>query len=255
MKTILNIYKPVGKTPLEMVKKIKTYYPELEGKKVGYAGRLDPMANGVLLLLVGDMNKQKVPFESLTKEYVFEAVFGMKTDSYDLLGKVTEDNKEYNIKDLKKQIKKESEKYEGTFLQTFPPYSAIRLNGKPLYYWELRGALPKKDIPQKNITIYSFQLISFNEITSEKMNERIKSMVHRVSGNFRQEEILKTWDVFLKKDNKTFITASFSIRCSSGTYVRSIVNDLGEKLKVNATTLSILRTAVGEYTLKKSLII
>lgn len=237
-----------------MVKKIKECYPELEGKKVGYAGRLDPMAHGVLLLLVGDMNKKKIAFESLTKEYIFEAVFGMKTDSYDLLGKVNDRYNNYNFDQLQTHLNREIQKYEGPFLQTYPPYSAIRLNGKPLYYWELRGTLPKENIPQKIVTIYSLKMVSTNEIASEKMHELIKNRISRVAGNFRQTEILKNWNIFFQKNRTVFVSARFVIRCSSGTYVRSIVNDLGEKLQIGATTLSILRTGVGDYKLKQSLI-
>ena len=219
MKTILNIYKPIGKTPFEMVKKVKETFPELADKKIGYAGRLDPMAHGVLLLLVRDTNKKKADFELLNKEYVFDAVFGMKTDSYDLLGKVVDDNAKYNFTTIQAAVKKEIKKYEGSFLQTYPPYSAIRLNGKPLYYWELRGLLPKETIPQKNITIQSLKILSFGEITSETLHERIKKRINTVAGTFRQTEILKIWNSFFEKNNTVFLTAKFSIHCSSGTYV------------------------------------
>lgn len=254
MKDILNIYKPIGKTPYEMVKKVKQVYPVLAEKKIGYAGRLDPMAHGVLLLLVGDTNKQKIKFESMEKEYVFQALFGMKTDSFDLLGKVTTDYEKYNVEDLKRRIKREIKNYKGTFLQTYPPYSAIRLNGQPLYYWELRGVLPKVSIPQKEITIHSFTMISEDILKADYLQEIIQNRIHKVAGNFRQAEILKTWKKFFKEHNSGFLSAKFIIHCSSGTYVRSIVNDLGEKLKVGATTLSILRTKVGKHTLKKSII-
>lgn len=254
MKPVLNIYKPIGKTPYDMVKKVKELYPELAEKKIGYAGRLDPMAHGVLLLLVGDTNKQKKAYELLPKAYTFEVIFGIQTDSFDLLGKVKGDYVPHD-KDLKKILEKEIKRYNGSFTQTYPPYSAIRLNGKPLYYWELRGKLSKDEIPQKEVTLKSFKLESIGSISSKSLYALIKMRIGLVNGNFRQKELLKYWELFFQKNNnRIFTTAKFSIDCSSGTYVRSIVDDMGKKIGCGGTTLSILRTSVGSYTVKESIL-
>ncbi len=255
MKNIINVYKPVGKTPFEMVKKVKETYPQFAEEKIGYAGRLDPMAHGVLLLLIGETNKQKVKFEKLPKKYSFKVIFGIETDSFDLLGKIKGGYKSYNSQDLKRKLKKIIKEYPGGFLQTYPPYSAIRLNGKPLYYWERRGKLAPEKIPQKKVTIRFLTLQQTGSISSENLYSMIKKLIPQVTGNFRQTEILKYWDNFFQNNNAIqFTTAEFSLECTSGTYVRSIINDLGGKLGCGATALSILRTAVGKYHHKKSII-
>src|SRR3712207_2873397 len=90
MNKILNIYKPVGFTPLEMITALLKEFPEYKDKKIGYAGRLDPLAHGVLLLMIGDATKQRKDYLGLDKMYEFEVLFGVETDTYDLLGFVKE---------------------------------------------------------------------------------------------------------------------------------------------------------------------
>src|SRR5690349_10661953 len=100
MQNIHIVYKPVGLTPLEMINKLQSQTPELVGKKICYAGRLDPLAHGVLLLLSGEETKQREKYLSLPKTYEFEVVFGMQTDTYDVLGYL----KETEIKPLQVNV-------------------------------------------------------------------------------------------------------------------------------------------------------
>lgn len=81
--------KPIGKTPFEVIQEIKKSHPELKNTKIGYAGRLDPMAEGLLLLLIGEENKKKHAYENLNKTYECEIFFGFATDTYDLMGMIT----------------------------------------------------------------------------------------------------------------------------------------------------------------------
>jgi len=88
MQKVLNLYKQTGVTPLQTIKQLQKRYPEYQDSKLGYAGRLDPMAEGVLLVLVDEENKKRRTYESLEKEYEFYMLFGVKTDTYDILGKM-----------------------------------------------------------------------------------------------------------------------------------------------------------------------
>ena len=89
MNTIILINKPISLTPLQAIRRLQSLHPELEGEKIGYAGRLDPMAEGLLLLLVSDENKKRKEYERLPKTYEFEVLLGIETDSYDVLGIIT----------------------------------------------------------------------------------------------------------------------------------------------------------------------
>ncbi len=86
MKKTITIYKPVGLTPLQAIQKFKEKHPEYKKAKIGYAGRLDPLAEGVLLVLVGEENKKIREYLKFDKEYKAEILFGISSDSHDVLG-------------------------------------------------------------------------------------------------------------------------------------------------------------------------
>ncbi len=86
MQQVLVLNKQVGETPLECMDRFRDANPEYVNVKMTYAGRLDPMADGVLIVLVGDAVHRKDEFSALDKEYVCTAILGVGTDSYDILG-------------------------------------------------------------------------------------------------------------------------------------------------------------------------
>ena len=83
---VIVVNKPQGKTPLELIQEYRASHPKLEDQKLGYAGRLDPLASGVMLILVGDENTNRAYYERLPKTYIFEIVAGCETDTYDPMG-------------------------------------------------------------------------------------------------------------------------------------------------------------------------
>ena len=97
---IIPIYKPIGKTPLEVIEEYKQNNKNI--KKCSYAGRLDPMASGLLILLANESCLKQNDFHNLSKIYEFKIVVGISTDTYDLLGLVNKHNvkKKYEIKSL-----------------------------------------------------------------------------------------------------------------------------------------------------------
>ncbi len=89
MKEIISIYKKLGETPLECLNRLRLEKPDYKEAVLSYAGRLDPMAEGVLLVLVGEENKNREKYLSLSKTYIVEILWGIETDTYDLLGRVS----------------------------------------------------------------------------------------------------------------------------------------------------------------------
>ncbi len=252
MEQVITVNKPIGLTPLQAVTQFRKKFPLYASEKIGYAGRLDPMAEGLLLLLVGDNNKTKEQYEQLDKEYIFEAVFGFETDSYDLLGKVQLETGDKHVSES--QLLNKLERFKGKITQTYPPFSSVRVNGKPLFHWAFHNKLDSITIPQKKVSIYTISLLNLDTISAELLQKDIFSKIAKVDGNFRQKEILENWNIFFKQNNKqTFSIVKASIHCSSGTYVRSLVKNLGESLATKATTYSIKRIKVGTYTLDDSL--
>lgn len=249
MENVICLYKPIGITPLQLIHRFRKQYPEYEQVKLGYAGRLDPMADGLLLVLVGDENKKRKAYEDLPKEYECEVLFGIETDTYDILGKII--NKTAPQENLDEKIKHIVPAFLGKHTQPYPPYSSQPVNGKPLYYWARNNKLSDIEIPTKNIEIYSIELISQNEIAAAELQKTITERIEKVNGDFRQEEIMKLWKNLSEEHKKQiFPIFRFRISCSSGTYIRSFAHNLGKQLGTSAIALSITRTKIGKYNLQ-----
>lgn len=251
MKKIVCLYKPVGETPLETILRFKTELSEYSGQKVSAAGRLDPMAEGLLLVLIGDENKNRNQYEALEKTYRFSVLFGITTDSYDLLGLPILNRNKPLENDAIEKLHHYTDSLVGTQLQPYPPFSSKTVQGKPLYYWAREGKIHEIEIPAKTITISKLKYQNQSTISAKNLGETINEVIPRIEGQFRQTEILEEWNNLLSSNpDATFSLLSFSITCSSGTYVRSIAHQMGEYLQTKALAYSIERTQIGNYTLE-----
>jgi tRNA pseudouridine55 synthase len=173
------------------------------GKKVGFAGTLDPFATGILPIAIGGATRLIEYLMLKSKEYIFEMQFGISTDTYDITGNVLE----RRITDVnQEQLEKIIPEFVGEIWQRPPAFSAVKIEGK-------RACdIARKTgevflLEPKKIKINSLELVGFDHA--------------------RQTAILK-------------------MDCHSGTYVRSLVVDLAEKLGVIATTNSICRSKIGK---------
>ncbi|HUQ85112.1 MAG TPA: hypothetical protein VM077_02205 [Candidatus Limnocylindrales bacterium] len=259
---ILNIYKPIGLRPLQLINILRARHKEYQSIKIGFAGRLDPLAHGVMLLMLGDETKNRDKYLSLTKEYEFEVLFGMSTDTYDSLGLLNNlaikqfNNSAFTRVDLEKQINQFIRTKLGRQHQPYPPYSSKEVNGKPLFQWAREKKLSVIEIPCRETEIYEFEQLSIASKSSDKIKRIIFENIEKVNGDFRQDTIIKQWqDFFYSNNSEQFTIAKFRVSCSSGTYVRSIANEIGQIIGVGAIALSILRTKVGENKLDDSLML
>lgn len=247
----ISVVKPVGKTPLWAVEKLKEKHPHLKSKKISYAGRLDPMADGLLILLIGEENKKRKIYDSLSKTYVTQIMLGISTDTYDALGKVENVSK---IAPDKKAVLKVLRQYIGIQDQLYPPYSSKPVQGKPLFWWARNDRLSDVKIPSRKIKIMSLSLQKFKKIPFSDLHNQIERRIQKVEGNFRQDEILASWrNAFNKNSTQEFILLNIKLDCSAGTYIRRFAHDLGKSLACGAFCLSIKRTRVGEYVLRDAI--
>ena len=251
MKKLLLINKPRGVTPLQVVQKIKQLYPEYQSLTMSYAGRLDPMAEGLLLLLNGDENKKRASYEALEKEYSFDVLFGLSSDTYDVLGRLKKGGTYPSFDHLSKQLEQLIPTLLGEQLQPYPPFSSFHVKNKPLFYWAREGKLSEITIPQKKITIHSLSLLSLQAV---RLADTIPSFIEdlkTVQGDFRQEEIINDWQNLLRTQQDIILPlATFTVTCTSGTYVRSLAHRMGTALGYGALATRIQRTRVGNYLLK-----
>ncbi len=249
--------KPVGMTPLEVIQKLKSSYSELEDIPITYAGRLDPMAEGLLLLLVGDAVHRKDEFLKLNKTYEATILFGISTDSQDILGIPTFHENSFNISqnfsvESAQQI---ADNLTGEVTLTLPAFSSPEVNGKPLWHWAKENLLHSIEIPTKTTTIYDFNVATLEEKSWSDIYEYVFLSQAKVSGDFRQTEIANAWASLSSKceASKNFKLITATINCSSGTYIRSLAQELGKQLGSKAMLLKLKRTKIGDFELPKSL--
>ena len=215
---LILVYKREGKTSRNVVENISKKY----GVKAGHIGTLDPMAKGLLPVLVGNSCKLSKYLMEHDKTYLVEMKFGYNTETLDIEGKILEEDihfRENNIVDNEffDMIIMAMKKELGTKKQIPPIYSAKKLNGKKLY------EIARKD-KEKAI-----------EMAKEKAKEIIIYNMYDIS-------LKELWD----NDPKD-IVLSFKVECSSGTYIRSLVRDIAENMGTIAIMTDLRRIAVGNY--------
>ena len=160
MKNVLLINKPSGITSYDVIRILKK---KLHPKKIGHAGTLDPLASGLLIVLIDEATKQSEKFMGMAKRYRVEMHLGIKTDTGDVDGKVTQKS---DIPELNREkIEKTLIKFEGRIKQTPPIYSAIKYKGKKLYEYARAGI--KIKIKPRFIEIKKIKLLGFNRETIE----------------------------------------------------------------------------------------
>lgn len=232
---VFELYKKEGETPLEAMEEFRKKNLEYRDIKMTYAGRLDPMAEGVLLVLTGEDCKEKQKYLGLDKEYEFEILWGFQTDTYDILG-IPVPQKE-NFEGPQKvadwtQKNAEINSLVGKFRQKYPPYSSMTVKGKQLFQWAREGRLNEIEIPDAEVEIYKAEFLGNKKIEKEELLKNILNRIDKVAGDFRQEKIKDGWKNILNNNSNVgvasgFVISKFRIKCSGGTYIRGIANDFG----------------------------
>jgi tRNA pseudouridine55 synthase len=217
-------------------------HKELEFLPMTYAGRLDPMAEGLLLVLVGEECKEKDKYLGLDKEYEIEVLFGVKTDTGDVLGIIQGVKTDIiDFKDI------DLSKYKGNFIQKYPIYSSKTINGEQLHTLARRGELPD-EMPTKSVEIYDIKEIGRNNITGKDIASNFILNINKVNGDFRQKEIIEEWNNFCDKyGDVSFKVLKLKVYCSSGTYMRSLAERIAEDIGVFGIALSIKRVKIGDF--------
>lgn len=219
-----------------------------------YAGRLDPMAEGLMIVLSGEECKKKDEYLGFNKTYEYDVLFGVETDTFDILGIPRQfPSLSLQVQSLENEIRNILPKFLGKILQTYPPYSSKPINGVPLFQLAREGKMTESQLPKNNIEIYSHEFLGIREITRDELLSQVKERIEKVVGDFRQQEILSAWhSSILNTPISEFPICSFRISCSSGTYIRRIASDMGKLLGTSSLAWKIKRTKIGDYELEDS---
>lgn len=203
MAGIICINKPLGFTSFDVVAKLRGI---LKMRRIGHAGTLDPMAEGVLPVFIGNATKACDMLPDHDKIYRAGFRLGQVTDTQDSTGRVLAESDHSDVD--REKLESVLPVFRGNIMQVPPMYSAVSVNGQRLYELARRGIeVERKPRP---ITVYSLDIISFDEESGEGFLE---------------------------------------ISCSKGTYIRTLINDIGAELRCGAIMTSLVRTAACGFTL------
>jgi tRNA U55 pseudouridine synthase TruB len=141
----------------------------------------------------------------------------------------------------------------GVHNQKYPPFSSKPLEGQPLFVHARKGDLGKFELPEHRIEIFTASLVGMNRMTNDELMDEIRTAIGLVKGDFRQDRILHLWEDTLRVlYGMSFDVATVSIHCTSGTYVRTIAHELGQRMGIPALAMRILRTRAGKYKVRGS---
>ena len=182
----------------------------LKTKKVGHTGTLDPNASGILIIAIGKALKLIELMNDDDKEYMAEVILGIETDTLDTDSNATILRSEnVNLDDV--VIRDTVASFKGTYMQEVPKYSAVKVNGRKLYEYA-RNNIPV-ELPKREVDIKAIDIIGDIKRENGRIVFKIKTTV------------------------------------SKGTYIRSLVRDIGVKLNVPAVMNTLVRTRIGKLSL------
>lgn len=207
MNGILCMNKPQDFTSFDVIGKLRGI---LHMKRLGHTGTLDPMATGVLPILVGTATKACDILPNQDKTYQATVVFGKATDTLDIWGKPLQDYPEQHVTEA--ALRAILPEFLGDITQLPPMYSAVSVNGKRLYELARKGETVEH--PTRTVHIDAITLDAFDE---------------------------------------TQQTATLTVSCGKGTYIRTLLSDIGQRLGGDAVMTALTRTAACGYPLQDCL--
>lgn len=214
MDGLLIVDKKEGITSFDVIRNVRKEY---NIKKVGHIGTLDPLASGVLPVLIGKATKLSDYLMMHDKEYIAKIILGKKTSTGDREGNVIEEKEIEKSKISKENIEAVLNSFLGESYQIPPMYSAIKVNGKKLY--ELARENKEIERTPRKINIEKIELLKIENVNvNENVNLSLQS-----------------------------IEITYKVQCSKGTYIRTLSEDIAEKLGTVGYMSYLRRTRVGDF--------
>ena len=280
MQKYVVLEKKIGETPLSCAEAWRTTRPDMEGIPLSYAGRLDPMASGKLLVLIGDECKQQANYHGLDKEYEFSVLFGISSDTQDVLGRlqtkaspdtsfaeggvgVVGEANDVQEKAFEENLLRVTDSLVGPFTFPYPLFSAKTVKGKPLHMWTLEGRLDEIDIPTRTSEIYELELTKIEtkprqEVAAtalQKINSipEVTDPRKALGADFRRTDVRADWQDIATNFSlpAEYLITHFRCTASSGAYMRTLATIIAEKLGTISLAYSIHRTKIGHYNKEK----
>ena len=252
MKPWVVLEKAVGQTPLECLETYRDTKPELAGIKMAYAGRLDPMASGQLLILLGEECKRQQDYHNLDKEYIFQVLFGTASDTGDVLGLLEMPPEKIDGGELADtRISAVLKDLVGEITLPYPRFSSKTVAGKPLFLRALTKTDTKIDIPNKTSTIYQLELLATELAPAETIYRYVTKKIEAITpvkevskelgADFRREAVRRDWLAWQKASlGREYRLATCRTIVSSGTYMRTLATVIARRLGTKGLAYSCL---------------
>lgn len=245
MSNMLITYKKVGETPLEVINRIRIEKPDLSSKKMSYAGRLDPMAEGEMLIMIDEENNERDKFLGFDKEYEATFLIGVSTDTGDILGLIEKELEKVEMESVSTQISIKNihnciEKFTEIKSQKYPWFSSKTVDGIKLFQ-HYKNKNTEIERPIREMQIKSLEILESLESPINDIQNYIFQSINKVNGEFRQKETIELWKGFFEKNkNSTLLTVKIKTHVSSGTYIRTLT----ENFPFPTTLLKLNRTKI-----------
>lgn len=253
----ITLEKKVGETPLSCAEAWRKTNDISTDVPLAYAGRLDPMASGKLLVLIGEECKQQEAYHGLDKAYDFSVLLGIGSDTHDVLGRLIPNTSD--IAPTEEEIIRSAERLIGDIELPYPLFSAKTVQGKPLHTWTLENRLDEITIPTKKSTVFSLDLTRVEQKSREEVCDEALSKIETIppvtearkalGNDFRRADVRQDWNTV--KQNSTlsdkYTVAHFHCIASSGTYMRTLAHVIGQNLHTKGLAWHIHRTEMGMY--------
>ncbi len=210
---ILLIDKPKGITSFDVIRRLRR---ELNIKKMGHGGTLDPLASGLMIIGINEGTKKLTEYLKLDKEYVAEVLLGEKRSTGDMEGEILEEMVVKKVKE--EEVKEVLLGMTGTLFLPVSAYSAIKKDGVPMYKRARKAEKTGEtitDLPMRTMQVYESELLNIES-----------------------------------KGDRVVLTVRW--RVSSGTYIRSLGEELGQRLVYPATLQNLRRTQIGDLRIENA---
>lgn len=267
-----------GKTPSK--RKLR----KVSKVKMGHGGTLDPLASGVLVIGVGTGTKKLSEYlQGTVKVYESEALFGVSTTSGDVEGEILSENSVSHL--TMDELKTIKDKFEGSLKQTPPIFAALKMNGKPLHEYARQGIPLPRAIEPRQVNIYDLTIFS-DSLTRDHSypllrptTEESKDTIKKLNANLLHDtlyyskeyceknglasEVANIEDpIPLTEEEKKRIDGAgesyrapllhFKAKVSSGTYIRSLISDIGKAMRSSSYMVKLIRLQQKEWSLEKN---
>ena len=203
---VLLVNKPKHWSSFDVIRKLR---PILDTRKIGHAGTLDPLATGLMIVGINKGTKKMTQYLKLDKVYVADILLGKTTSTGDLEGEIIEKKSVYAKDHSKNDIEDVLKTMVGVHTLQVPLYSAIKVQGRPLYEYARKGIEPPY-IPEKEMTIKKISLLDY------------------YGGNHT-------------------VTVRVRVEVTSGSYIRTLGEEFGRRLGYPATLSGLSRVSIGSH--------